>query len=414
MHTRSRKRFVLIILSISVGLVGVVGRLPIAASEATAERSLDSRAPSEAELSRVATSILAMSSKLESDFPDVFGGMYELTNEVSVIRVVDIESPRAQKMIEFAQNSVEDSLARVGRAVQFRFESYPVAYERVRSALNRVTELMDDDRFGIISAGIGIDGVMVGVETDGDVEELRKLLVGDIPDVTFDVRVEVPPETTADRYSDSPPWNGGDMLAISIGGTPQYHCSSGPGAHDSQGNRYLLMAAHCGMNFFCNTNFGSPNLNNPVGPMTARTYANNYPDAGIITTNSSRYFWEGPGPGVRRTTLAPVDPVLGMQVCGQGVTTATYGSTNCGAVAVVNSCVFFQGEGLTFCGLFRWDGSASIGGDSGGYISYASIYGYGAVGTITGSRANPSQSFGTPVAYHGFLWGLTLNTPSTP
>ena len=410
--------WVLAIFGFFAVVVGAVSALPIHPAAAAIGHSVGTVSSDDVELSAVANVVLSISSTLEREFEKSYGGMFEISKDVSVIRVVDLESASAQELISFVRAVQADSFERVGRTIEYRFEQYPVTFQQIKLARNLVVDLMKSEearaRFGIVSVGIGFDGVEVGVERYEEVESLQSLLDQQFPDVRIEIRAATASETTADRYSDSQPWNGGDMLAISLGGSATYACSSGPGAHDSQGNRFLLMAAHCGMNFFYNTNFGNPQLNNPVGPMTSRIYSNYYPEVGIISTNSSQYFWEGAGPGVRRITMAAVDPVVGMQVCGQGVTTAAYWGTNCGNVALVDTCEWFKNLGLTFCGLFRWDGSASLPGDSGGYISYSSIYGFGAVGTITGSNSFYSQSFGTAVAYHKFFWGLTLNTPSTP
>ena len=110
--------------------------------------------------------------------------------------------------------------------------------------------------------------------------------------------------------------------------------------------------------------------------------------------------------------LAPQPP--GLTVCGQGAVTAAWGGSNCGVVYAAN---FSQTiGGVYYTALFNWDisgGAAAIPGDSGGDISFASPYGYGTVGTITATLAGVG-TWGTMIQAPLYIWGLTLNSPSTP
>jgi hypothetical protein len=104
----------------------------------------------------------------------------------------------------------------------------------------------------------------------------------------------------------------------------------------------------------------------------------------------------------------------GLTVCGQGSVTAAWGGSNCGLVAAVNVARLI--DGVNYTALFSWDvsgGAPALHGDSGADISFASPFGFGTVGTITATQTGVA-SFGTMIQAPLFIWGLTLNTPSTP
>ena len=232
--------WVLAIFGVFAVVVGAASALPIHPAAAAIGHSVGTVSSDDVELSAVANVVLSISSTLEREFEKSYGGMFEISKDVSVIRVVDLESASTQELISFVRAVQADSIERVGRTIEYRFEQYPVTFQRLKLARNLVVDLMKSEearaRFGIVSVGIGFDGVEVGVERYEEVESLQSLLDQQFPDVRIEIRAATASQTTADRYSDSQPWNGGDMLAISLGGNATYACSSGPGAHDSQGN----------------------------------------------------------------------------------------------------------------------------------------------------------------------------------
>lgn len=377
----------------------------------------------EVQLSKIATRLFGLPSDLQIRFPKSFGGIRAVDNSHLVIAIVDDEPDDGSRLKEYVQSIVADSLNTVGRSTTFTFEQTKVSFQhRIDVQQKILRQISDDGEFsglGVTSVGINSDGITVG--TSNPREPVEKELSNAYPEIRFTVRDDLHSTAVASRFADSAPWNGGDQLAINFFGSAVHRCTSGPGDHNNAGARFLLTAGHCGSNSYYNTSFGTPLLNNPVGSTVGSIFSDGYPDIQIISANSSRYFWEGPGYGTRRTTLAPVNPVVGYTVCGQGVTTAAWGATNCGIVSEINMSnipVFDRSTGIVtyVSGLFLWDGSAALDGDSGGYISLSTIYGYGAVGTITSSNPNVNSPYttGIPVAFHNFIWGLTLNTPSNP
>jgi len=390
------------------------------------ERSIIADGPpseEEVQLSKAAAPSFSLPTDLQQRFPRSFGGTRAIDNSNLVISIVDSEPDEAEHLRNYVRSIVEESLSTVGRSTTFTFEPAKVSFEhRINVQQKILRQISDGGEFaglGVTSVGLDAFGLSVWTKEPSSVAELE--LSRSFPEVPFTVRSEQFSTATASRFADSAPWNGGDVLAVNVFGFAAHRCTSGPGAHKATGARFLLLAGHCGSNSYFNTSFGSPSLNNPVGSTAASIYSNGYPDIQIVSANSSRYFWEGPGSGVRRTTLAAVDPVVGYTVCGQGATTAAWGSRNCGVVSETNMAdtpvlEISTGVITLVSGLFLWDGSAALGGDSGGYISLSTVYGYGAVGTITSSNPNgsPPYTTGIPVAFHTFIWGLTLNTPANP
>jgi len=371
--------------------------------------------------SRAATRVLGLPSDLGSRFPNAYGGMRAIDNSTLVILIVESSKEESSILKEYVGSVVDDSVATAGKTIAVTFETASVSFRRRQEVADEIGTSIrfGGELVGIGLAGVGLDaaGVVVDTTRPGD-ESLTTMLRNKYPDIRFSVRRAQTSTLTATRYADYAPWNGGDALAFDFFGSAVMWCTSGPGAHDASGNRFLLFAGHCGSTTYYNTNFGAPSLTNPVGPVAALIFADNYPDIALIAANSSRYFWQGAGNGVRQTTVAPVDPVVGYWVCGQGAVTAALGGTNCGTIGSINNQNWLSdGFTLTFLvGWFIWDGSASMRGDSGGAISISTIYGFGSVGTITAahSSGSPPYSIGTPTAFHRYIWGLTLNTPSTP
>jgi len=406
----------------ALSLVALAGN--ISAQDAPADSLIsasEETAAEEINLSRVAGQVLAIPTDLATRFPKAYGGIRAIDNSNLVVSVVEPDSHEGEELRKYVESLVEYSNAEVGRSINITFEPSSVNFERLMSVHHDLgNQIHSGGEFRDLGlTGVGLDGRGITALTQlANNEALGKALQNAYPNIAFTVRTLTTSEAAASRFADTAPWNGGDVLAFNFFGSARIQCTSGPGAHNASGARYLLTAGHCGNLFYYNTNFGNPQLNNPVGPTAAYIFSNWYPDAAIVAANSSFYFWEGPGSGTRRTTLAAVDPVVGYNVCGQGATSAAFGLSNCGTISMVNLDTDVT-DGYTIVhvgGLFLWDGSAALGGDSGGYISLSTVYGYGAVGTITSSNPNgsPPYSTGTPVAYHRFIWGLTLNTPSTP
>jgi hypothetical protein len=398
------------------------GTAPASGASGPQTMSSDLSTEEEVQLSKIATKVFGLPSDLEGRFLGAFGGIRAIDNSTLVIGLVDSERDEGARLRQYVGAIADESRGTLGRSTTFEFESTNVSYQRRLEVRQIILDrnAMNGDLAGFAIDSVGLDAIGLVIESAELVGPIQGTLKDLFPEIAFTFVKPASSYATVGRFADSAPWNGGDALAFALFGSAHLRCTSGPGAHNASGARFLLSAGHCGSLTYFNTSFGNPLLNNPVGSTSASIFADGYPDVQIISTNSSRFFWEGPGNGVRRTTQAGVDPIVGYSVCGQGMTTAAWGGTNCGVITQVNRSdtpVIDASSGVTHvAGAFIWDGSASLNGDSGGYISLSTIYGYGAVGTITSSNPNgsPPYSVGTPIAFHNFIWGLALNTPSNP
>jgi hypothetical protein len=112
--------------------------------------------------------------------------------------------------------------------------------ENVESRIRQDEPLLRAHGVRLVSAfpAPEIDGVQVKVERlTPSVRNVLESRYGEVVSI-----VEGAPVTSADsRLNDSPPWNGGDVIAMDNGSD----CSSGPGVVSSSGRTYVLTAGHC-------------------------------------------------------------------------------------------------------------------------------------------------------------------------
>lgn len=224
------------------------------------------------------------------------------------------------------------------------------------------------------------------------------------------------PAKLTDRFTDVPPWNGGDQIVRQIPGGVTY-CTTGFGAHDSSGHEYMLTAGHCADNQtgngykWYNTRYTNPDFSNGrfVG----------YPDSnaggiGIdverIPTPSSDLFWMNANQ--RQYVANDTAPMVGQNVCLEG--SITEGS--CGEVTATNVSRNFD-NGSTYNYLFYVTNGIAQPGDSGGPIVWPTIYGYIAVGTISGVTSQGGTTvigIGTGIGNSEYIMGATVNSVVKP
>lgn len=176
-----------------------------------------------------------------------------------------------------------------------------------------------------------------------------------------------------DRFSDSPPFYGGDR--ITSGGVL---CTSGPSMRDGSGHTYALTAGHCGS---VGTVWSTHGIR--FGTETKRSFSNNGLDTAAIATSAGPYVWRNGGSTARQSGEAY--PLVGGSVCADGSVSGEV----CGVkIQNVDICVKFA-DGITTCHLdqgFRGSINVAQSGDSGGPV-YDSPTSTGLVyiaGTIVG------------------------------
>jgi len=186
--------------------------------------------------------------------------------------------------------------------------------------------------------------------------------------------------TEADRWNDSPPWNGGDQL-VTEGSNPGA-CTSGFGVHDDN-NHYVTTAGHCNTHFWWNTFVGFPvrDSSTLVGATSGSVWNGVYfgyrvDTQKILTSDSSNIVWTGSS--TRRFISAPLDVAQGDPTCIEG----SINLTRCGTIWATDF-----GEGGTEY-LVDVGGASTTFGDSGAPSWRSSPFGPLAQGTHVGSLSN--------------------------
>jgi hypothetical protein len=210
----------------------------------------------------------------------------------------------------------------------------------------------------------------------------------------------------ADRYNDSPPWNGGDQIVSE--GNQATSCTTGFGMHDGDGNHFVTTAGHCNTHFWWNTWSGFPVRNNSTllgvtsGSVWNGVYFGYRVDTQKIVTNgSSNIVWTGSA--TRKYISAPLDVAQGDPTCIEG----SFSSTRCGTIFATDF-----GEGGTEY-LVDLDSGGTVLGDSGAPSWRNSPFGPLAQGTHVGSLSNGLRVELNVYAVM-FFNGLKLNTPFDP
>jgi hypothetical protein len=212
----------------------------------------------------------------------------------------------------------------------------------------------------------------------------------------------------ADRFNDSPPWNGGDQL-VTEGANPG-GCTSGFGVHDGP-THYVTTAGHCGTHTWWNTWAGFPIRNNDTlvgatsGPVWNGTYFGFRIDTQkILTPNgSSNIIWTDPA--IRRYISAPLDVAQGDPTCIEG----SFSATTCGTVFATD----FGDGGTQY--LVDVNSAATAFGDSGAPSWRTSPFGPLAQGTHVGTLVGPDNlKVELNIFAVMFFNHVVLNTPWDP
>jgi hypothetical protein len=210
----------------------------------------------------------------------------------------------------------------------------------------------------------------------------------------------------ADRYNDSPPWNGGDGIVSE--GTEFTACTTGFGMHNGAGDHYVTTAGHCNTHFWWNTWAGFPIRDNSTllgvtsGPVWNGVYFGYRVDTQkIITSGSSYLIWTNTA--THKQISAPLDVAQGDPTCIDG----SISLTACGTISATDF-----GEGGTEYLVDLSSGTTAF-GDSGAPSWRNSPFGPLAQGTHVGSLSNGDRVELNIYAVM-FFNGLALNTPWDP
>lgn len=357
-----------------------------------------------------------MREALEKAFPTAFGGMYNQDGKAAfVVEIVD--SNKADDIKSFVANYIHSANPSdtAPPPVTYALASVPL------SQLHQVKAKVMNDLGSWSSKGEPIYGagindksnrVQVYIPERSSAEQYQRAFSEAYGMDAFEFSATPAPQST-DRINDTPPWKGGDQIVLGSGPMRGTGCTSGFGAHDPSGSRYMLTAGHCtrggtGPNYkWYNTSFYSPNYSPSrfMGQPDGQAYTSGY-DTERMPTSTSNVFWKQSA--TREVLATDAGPSVGNGVCLEG----SFGLERCGQVGAIDQSAYFGDLGITLNGLFTIPGAPPIPGDSGGPVVWITGYGYIAQGTITGFSGSTGLSTG--INYDESFLGVRVNSLSSP
>jgi len=274
-----------------------------------------------------------LQARLMSRYPNNFGGFY--INRMGQYVVATAGSPDAA-----LQRSAAVGLGAVTRALGAH--EGPVLPIRARYAYTGVSlrhlydlkaAILDNPRL----TADGIDGAGLDIEHGRVVVMSRTKLGAAAVEADYGSAVKVLLDAGsslfADRYADTPAFNGGDQIV-----TPSYGettCTSGFGMQDTTtGRTYLLSAGHCGAATWYSTASDNPVYDSStlIGKTVSGSVFTSVIDAQLISTNASCISWgdtsSKPSNDVRIFITGYDDPQ-------QGAAIETEGSVSTGQTGTV-------------------------------------------------------------------------------
>ncbi|OFE15673.1 hypothetical protein BA895_21785 [Humibacillus sp. DSM 29435] len=275
---------------------------------------------------------------------------------------------------------------------QIRFRTGATTVAQQDALHNRVTTAAPSLR----KAGYRLDSWILNFATrrevitltDGTPAQVAKLRRQFGPEVDVKAKPDSPARVTADRFSDTAPWNGGDFISDTVS-----TCTSGIPAHNGAGAQYLVTAGHC-FNLGANIFNYSASLNHGgrgyLGRVSTRAQTERDMDAELISTRLSNLIWTGSSTSPTRTVIAGTAGSPGhKKVCHSGA----YEGEKCGLTIDGVGCKNFPGV-LTYCHLLHASSTnpQAVGpGDSGGPV-YRMVDGQlRIVGTVTGGDGTSAR-----------------------
>ncbi|GAB3129159.1 chymotrypsin family serine protease [Glaciibacter psychrotolerans] len=323
-------------------------------------------------------------------FPDKYGGMATGKNDdqdVLAIYLTRIDEGDLSKVSDLLAVPPDKIDLRLGHLTSVQAEA---TFAKIGS------DIANGALTGTVSVGITQDISILLKVSDQNSERVSSLQRQYGVGVEVEYGAAIEDQGANARWSDNPEWYGGDFITdrSSRGCT-----SSFPVKWNTNGNKYILTAGHCfGLTASVYNYATSPishGINSFIGGVTNRSFANNAPDAELISADGSRSMWTGATNGTGLIEInAFSNPWAGMPLCISGA----YDGEYCGFTASeVNTNAYISYGSVTHLVLnlttIMNGNDQSIGpGDSGG-PAYATINGvtYG-LGIITSVRNNGTNS----------------------
>jgi hypothetical protein len=380
---------------------------------------------------------------LLAEFPNSFGG--ETVNSNGSYNVLEVDS---NPTFESTAQSEFDALpAQFGVAVApslliLTFKPVTNTLQSLYANRQKISDSMVAGHLNPGVNGVGIDeganrilvesfvqpaGAKANpVPSPSPVNSTQASLVSEYGPSILEFSTVDPPHTTANRYADLPPWNGGDQIV-----SPADYCTTGPGIHNaSSGVHAILTAGHCAYeagvytNYF-NTVYYAPNftLGDDVGIESSwvvggTTVGSANLDFGNIVApgGSSDITWTG---SATRTYITGwFKPASGNEVCEEG----SVGGEQCNNIGGTDLTIgpLQMGNTIEYVKNMIQVDNGLAGGDSGGTTWCPTIFGPLVVGINTGADNSGPISWQEeiePILYVDSLYygaSVVVNTVSSP
>jgi hypothetical protein len=379
---------------------------------------------------------------LQQDFPDVFGGLTLDSSGHYVVEEVGSNAAfesAAQQRFDAIPGAMHVSVA--ASSLRLSFVSVGHSLVQLDATRQHIADQLPTSLLHTSVWGVGIDEannrVLInstansasGGVSDQPSDSTEQSLAATYGASSLEFKSGGQPTSTANRYADSPPWNGGDQLLLpTLYGTNG--CTSGPGVHvTSSGGHALLTAGHCtwigGTNFVgnidaYNTWSGGPVYNSStlVGTVALSSIGGNstpWLDIALIPTASSNITWTALYNRTYMTGWAT--PPVGGSVCSEG----SYGLEICGTIIATNQTVTVLGSELPG-GYEVVEGLDEMNqpihpGDSGATVWENSVFGPLVTGTnVSSGSTSFSEDIDTSLYIYSQYYGssVVVNTVSNP
>lgn len=332
-----------------------------------------------------------LQARLMSLYPNSFGGFYV---DKAGRYVVAMAGPPNMALQRSAETGLSDAARRFG------VEDGPIlpmhtSYVNTGVSLRQLYDLKAAILDNPALIADGIDGAGLDVEHGRVVVMSRSKRGVSAVEADYGSAVKVLLDSasglSADRYGDTPAFNGGDQIVTSSDG--ETTCTSGFGMEDTTtGQTYLLTAGHCGDATWYSTASSDPVYDSAtrIGRTAGGSVVTSVIDAQLIYADSSCVSWGGvssrPSNDERIYITGYDDPLQGAAIETEG----SVSQEERGTVAYYDVSKDVAGESLQDLDLVTTD---SIGGDSGGPMIYPTIYGPLAGGTDVGWYESGDQGW---------------------
>jgi hypothetical protein len=332
-----------------------------------------------------------LQASLMARYPTSFGGLYVNKAGQFVVATAGPPTIALQQFVTTGFGGAAKQLVATRPAPAIR-----MAYANTGVTLQHLYDLKAAILDNPVLTKDGVDGAGLDIEHGRVVVMSRTKLGASAVEADYGSAVKVLLDDGsglfADRYGDTPAFNGGDQIVTPSDG--ETTCTSGFGMQDTTtGRTYLLTAGHCGNATWYSTHSSDPVYNSStlIGSTVPGSVVTSVIDAQLISTEASCISWGGISSKVsndeRIYITGYTDPLQGAAIETEG----SVSTEETGTVAYYDVSKVLAGESLQDLDFITVLG---VGGDSGGPMIYPTIYGPLAGGTDVGWFQTASEAYG--------------------